>query len=325
MTRLYLLSHLFMKSMMSFRPIKMVHLFRGCAVNTVGRRFRIPTTRPAFNNGEKCDERLTKLDTAFDKDTKKPFNSNSFKDCPVNCQATWSDWTCDYSIGGKNVRNSKIINTELNGGSCNERFYEDPDNPQRGKECAMDCDIKWSADYCDKSTGKLTRDGTITRFRNNSGACYLETLGYAQNQNGKDIKGNCDVNCEYDVVAVVDEYGSEVVVVVAVNAISIFNIFPFDLSCSVSSLLDLFPPVVVLTSGNETSFEDRCSFMPFPFLWISIFWLESSEDSEVVDSNIMSGLNFINFLRTAFTRADPKSIERQSRFQSFLRFWDLQG
>jgi hypothetical protein len=130
-----------------------------------------------------------------------------------------------------------------------------------------------------------------------------------------------DVNSEYDVVAVVDEYGSEVVVVVvvvAVNAISIFNIFPFDLSCSVSSLLDLFPPVVVLMSGNETSFEDPCSFVPFPFLWISIFWLESSEDSEVVDSNIMSGLNFINFLRTAFTSADPKSIKKTVKFSIFF-------
>jgi len=40
---------------------------------------------------------------------------------------------------------------------------------------------------------------------------------------------------------------------------------------------------------------------------------------------IKLGLNFINVLRTAFTRADPESVIIQSNPQYLLRFWDLRA
>ena len=41
------------------------------------------------------------------------------------------------------------------------------------------------------------------------------------------------------------------------------------------------------------------------------------------DPMMRSGVNFINFLRAAFMRPDPKDTKKLSSCQSFLRFRDL--
>jgi len=51
--------------------------------------------------------------------------------------------------------------------------------------------------------------------------------------------------------------------------------------------------------------------------------VENIKNPFLHDQVKQSGLNFINFLPTAFTLVDLESIKKLTTLQSFLRFWDL--
>ncbi len=55
------------------------------------------------------------------------------------------------------------------------------------------------------------------------------------------------------------------------------------------------------------------------------FWICACKSCAKNVGKLPPKLNFINIPCTAIMHADPRSVERQSSFQSFLRFWDLQA
>jgi len=46
---------------------------------------------------------------------------------------------------------------------------------------------------------------------------------------------------------------------------------------------------------------------------------------KIIRSNFLSGLNFINGLRTTFTRIDPKSVKRYWQLDWVLTLWEATG
>jgi len=69
-------------------------------------------------------------------------------------------------------------------------------------------------------------------------------------------------------------------------------------------------------------FSSAFLYLHFGFV---IFW-QNNIDSKTACKMLVRltlGLNFINVLRTAFTRADSKRVKKESSCQSFLCFRDL--
>jgi len=93
-------------------------------------------------------------------------------------------------------------------------------------------------------------------------------------------------------------------------------------------------PNTLFLIGNRDGRTRLCQWKEIsrPWIWGSqnisprpgtCFFLKLSDKLKYSYPILTSGLNFINVLRTTFTRVEPKSVKKTVKLSVFLRFWDL--
>jgi len=128
---------------------------------TTGRRLvsRLSPYQQRWHGGKEC----------------KP--AEEYEDCDVDCEGTWSGWTCDESTGIQTRIYNVTVNHKNNGVKC-------PSTPEQ-KVCDVDCEGTWSGWTCDESTGIQTRIYNVTvNHKNNGVKCPSPEQKV------------CDVDCE---------------------------------------------------------------------------------------------------------------------------------